>query len=289
MMYANGKLVALAFVVLLFMPGMEVAAQSNGAYPSSGQMTIWRARRMFNVVTGYRTTRNPLTIDRSSFRVTPDSIEFDAINRKNSGRQHFSINLRTLEPVSVNCKDHHGLFYCDLLNEAGKRLDPDLPLSHVFYSGPWGEICFRVKDKNYSDCFAPKTYDGELFVSAVNRLRAFAKDSTSPLRNPAEQAAAWRALATKPQLPEQVRLQRLLAEDAIKSKRPAMALYHYESGLEIDPTWPQGYFNAALIAAELGFYASAVEHMQSYLELVPDAPDAQSARDQIAIWQYKAK
>jgi len=23
--------------------------------------------------------------------------------------------------------------------------------------------------------------------------------------------------------------------------------------------------------------------------LIPDAPDAQSARDQIAIWQYKAK
>jgi hypothetical protein len=28
--------------------------------------------------------------------------------------------------------------------------------------------------------------------------------------------------------------------------------------------------------------------MQSYLELVPDATDAQSARDQIDLWRYKA-
>jgi hypothetical protein len=53
--------------------------------------------------------------------------------------------------------------------------------------------------------------------------------------------------------------------------------------------WPQGWFNAAVVAASLGYYADAAEHMQSYLELMPDAPDAQSARDQIAMWQYKAK
>ena len=29
--------------------------------------------------------------------------------------------------------------------------------------------------------------------------------------------------------------------------------------------------------------------MQAYLELMPDAADAQAARDQIAMWQYKAK
>jgi hypothetical protein len=29
--------------------------------------------------------------------------------------------------------------------------------------------------------------------------------------------------------------------------------------------------------------------MQSYLELVPNAPDAQSARDQVDLWQLKAK
>ena len=32
-----------------------------------------------------------------------------------------------------------------------------------------------------------------------------------------------------------------------------------------------------------------VEHMQNYLELLPNAPDAQSARDQLDLWQLKAK
>ena len=104
-----------------------------------------------------------------------------------------------------------------------------------------------------------------------------------------QQAAAWRAMATKPPIPEGVRLQRLLAEDALKKNQPEDALDHYENGLLAYPTWPQGWFNAALIAAELGRYADAVEKMQAYLELMPEAQDAQSARDQIAIWQYKAK
>jgi regulator of sirC expression with transglutaminase-like and TPR domain len=79
-----------------------------------------------------------------------------------------------------------------------------------------------------------------------------------------------------------------LAEDAVKNNKPVEALNDYEIGLQSCPTWPEGHFNAALIAAELGDFANAVEHMQSYLELVPNAPDAQAARDQITIWQHKA-
>jgi len=80
-----------------------------------------------------------------------------------------------------------------------------------------------------------------------------------------------------------------MAEEAVKANRPAEALGYFEAGIELYPTWPEGDFNAALIAGELGYYADAIEHMQAYLELVPDAADAQAARDQIAIWQYKAK
>jgi tetratricopeptide (TPR) repeat protein len=80
-----------------------------------------------------------------------------------------------------------------------------------------------------------------------------------------------------------------LAENAVKEKKLDDALEHYELGLDSCYTWPQGHFNAALIAAEIGFYEQAVEHMQSYLELVPDAPDAEAARDQIVIWRDKGK
>lgn len=282
----NAKSVALV-VIMLLIP-IIATAQSNNTLPSADQMTIWRARRMFSGVSDYREIRRAPKIDRSSFRVSQDSIEFDAAKSKGGTREHYSIDLRTLEPISVTCKDHHAWFYCELLNGWGKSLDRDLPLSRVFYSGPWGVLCVR-KTENYTECVTQLTYAGSMFASALSRMHTFANDAGAPLRTFKERAAAWRALTPKPAIPDDVRVQRLLAEDAIKSKSPAVALFHYESGLEIDPTWAQGYFNAALVAAELEVYAQAAEHMQSYLELVPDAPDAQSARDQIAIWQYKAK
>jgi len=274
------KLAALAIFILTLLCGIEAVSQSIEV-PSADQMTIWRARRVLTSGPEFGTTRRHLRIERSSLHITPESIEFDVSNPKEATRQHYSIDLRTLEDCPAECKDHHRVFFCTL-NGAKSPVDDDSLLGLLFYTGPLYKMCFS------SDCWALTTEDGQLFVSAVNRLRAFARDSASPLRNFNQQAAAWRALPSKPPLPEEVRLQRLLAEDAIKNKKPAIALFHYEHGLEIDPMWPQGYFNAALIAAEIGLYDQAVEHMQSYLELVPDAPDAQSARDQIVIWRDKA-
>jgi len=48
--------------------------------------------------------------------------------------------------------------------------------------------------------------------------------------------------------------QRIAAEDAIKNSHPDAAQEYYEEGLDLYPTWPEGHFNAALIAAELGDY-----------------------------------
>jgi regulator of sirC expression with transglutaminase-like and TPR domain len=114
-----------------------------------------------------------------------------------------------------------------------------------------------------------------------------ANDNGAALNQFREQAAAWRALATKPPLPDAVRIQRIAAEDAIKNNHPDAAMGYYETGLAQCPTWPEGQFNAALIGAELGDYTDAVEHMQNYLELLPNATDAQSARDKIDLWKYK--
>ena len=126
------------------------------------------------------------------------------------------------------------------------------------------------------------------YADAFNALRAFAKDSNAPLRNFPQLAAAWRAQATEPPIPKEVRVQRLMAEEAVKANKHAEALKYFETGIELYPALPEGSFNAALIAGELGFYADAVEHMQAYLELVPDAANAQAARDKILIWQTKA-
>jgi len=102
-------------------------------------------------------------------------------------------------------------------------------------------------------------------------------------------AAAWRALATKPPLSPEADRERLLAENAIKEKNLDSAINHYEGALELQPTWPAGWFNLALLYAEQKNYADATDAMKHYLELVPNAPDAKDAREQMIIWEDKAK
>jgi len=43
-----------------------------------------------------------------------------------------------------------------------------------------------------------------------------------------------------------------------------------------------------MIHGELKEYADAADCMKHYLELVPDAPDANDARNQMFIWEDKA-
>jgi tetratricopeptide (TPR) repeat protein len=123
----------------------------------------------------------------------------------------------------------------------------------------------------------------------LNSLHIYALGPTLPEDDFHKQALAWRALATKPALPDAVRVRRMMAEDAIKNKKPEDALRYYEQGIESYPMWPQGWFNAAVVAGELGRYDDAVEYMQNYLELVPDAKDAQTARDQMEMWKIRAQ
>jgi hypothetical protein len=132
------------------------------------------------------------------------------------------------------------------------------------------------------------------FVDAVNAIRYYSSgsdlaDDASPFAGFQEEARAWRALPVKPGLPEGVRRSQLLAEDAIKNKNFEEAVDYYEQGLNVSPLWPEGQFNAALLYGEMGIYGQAVIHMKRYLELKPDAPDTQAARDQIVIWQAKTR
>lgn len=132
------------------------------------------------------------------------------------------------------------------------------------------------------------------FVDAVNAIRYYSSgrdlaDDAPLFAGFQEEAKAWRALPVKPAIPEDVRRFQLLAEDAIKNKNFEVAVDYYEQGLDVSSLWPEGQFNAALLYGEMGIYGQAVIHMKRYLELRPDAPDTQAARDQIVIWQAKIR
>jgi hypothetical protein len=104
-----------------------------------------------------------------------------------------------------------------------------------------------------------------------------------------QQTAAWRAMATKPALSDEVIKKQLLAEDAVEHKNLRAAVTYYEAGVALDPTWAQGWFNAALLHAEQQDYFDAAVGMKHYLILLPDASDAVAAKTKVLLWEAKSE
>ena len=104
-----------------------------------------------------------------------------------------------------------------------------------------------------------------------------------------QKAAAWRAMNPKPPVSDEVTKKRLLAEDAVQEKNFAAAGDYYRAGSTIDPTWAPGWYNAAVISAELKNYSAAANYMKHYLILLPDAPDAAVAKEKVLLWEAKAE
>lgn len=129
------------------------------------------------------------------------------------------------------------------------------------------------------------------FSQALEHFWAMHGDMVRPGDDAAfrEKAVAWRALAVKPDLPEEVKKHNTLAEAYLQEKDLKGAVEHYKAGLKAYPTWPQGWFNLALLDGELGKYGDAAREMRFFLELTPDAPQAEGAKTKILIWDDKAQ
>lgn len=135
--------------------------------------------------------------------------------------------------------------------------------------------------------------DAEAFADAVNWMiwsnslegKAFLDRE---VQSRVQQLEAWKA-GTRPTMPEDAHQHQVLAENAVQEKNLKRAIDEYEAALQIFPTWPEGQFNLALVCGEMHDYPCAVEHMQNYVELAPDAPDAQAAKDKLIIWRDKVQ
>ncbi len=132
-----------------------------------------------------------------------------------------------------------------------------------------------------------KQADRDRFMDVIAALRYYFY--ARPFEDFQEKAKAWRALSAKPPLPEEVQRFRVLAEDAFQNKNFEKAVGYYEKGLAIEPMWPAGQFNAALLSAELEHYGKATRHIKRYLELCPDDKEARAAREKMYVWEEKTK
>jgi hypothetical protein len=279
----------LAGLFLALMPANKATAQSQYSSSPTDALSLWQARNaIFNankyltVVHWGKMTAQFYSVNPGSIKITATSLEFDGVDKK-GGTKHFQVNVKDLEKVSASC----GVQQCGLIPAAGKiTIQDNEAVPYVLWFGwyPTSGVNVCVRAENNAECL----HSAAWFAAALNGLHDTAiAYSVNPTYFP-QQAAAWRALTTKPPLADGARILRLAAEDAIKRQKPDEALNDFELGVQANPTWAQGWFNAALLAGELGFFADAADHMQNYLELLPDAADAKSARDQIDLWKYKA-
>lgn len=132
-------------------------------------------------------------------------------------------------------------------------------------------------------------------INFIDSLLTLKKASLAPDTEEADFAAfatsakTWLATTPRTAMSDDARTYKVLAEDAFKRKDFAAALDAYRDALNKYPMWPEGHYNAALLAAEIEDYELATQHMRRYLVLAPDAKDVTAAKDQLLLWQLKAK
>jgi len=144
--------------------------------------------------------------------------------------------------------------------------------------------------------------DGDLALAFSDLATAWSQ--TSELTFEDQSAAAevrkrllrdYPRLAEKPIPPEAARKYQVEAKSYIKSQSAPggdgfrNALASYQKLLDMAPWYPDAYYNAALVRAQLHDYAGAAQDMNVYLQLEPDAPDARVAQDKIYEWETKSK
>lgn len=135
------------------------------------------------------------------------------------------------------------------------------------------------------------TQAAQKLADALLTLKSASSDEaiTAAEKSFAELAAHYRAADPKPQPGEDVRRLEIQAEDAVRDKQFQRAADLYEKALDLAPWWPQGHFNRALLLETLGKYDLAIEEMQHYLALAPEAANARAAQDKIYSWQGRLK
>lgn len=110
-----------------------------------------------------------------------------------------------------------------------------------------------------------------------------------------EQVEAFRPVAEeylktsdKPEMTEEQHRYFVQGNALAQTRQAKKAIQLYNKAIAINPvTYPEGYYNLALIASLVNYYPFAVCCMKKYLMLVPDAEDARDAQDKIYGWEIQ--
>lgn len=216
----------------------------------------------------------------SQMQFDKESMKVTAVN--NSNKSAFSIDLSAVTSIQYN--------------------QTSAPLA-TFYTVQWYEFPYLAGGPNSTPGHIEWTavwttgpwHASQHFYYALRYLASYAEGAVTAKTDAAledfrPKAGAWSKLAVKPPMPKEAHDHQVLAVYAYKQKDLPKAINEYYQALNIDPYWPSGHYDLAMITSEIGGwkgYFMAIWNMQEYLMLVPDAPDAQAIQDNIVIWKDK--
>lgn len=261
-----------------------------------------KERYSFAVSTTY------VTSEATDIRVRNSGVEFAAPYSmggvREAGKVMVNFKKKTITPNRERCEvtaeDYLEVYRPDL-GKTTSRVSGNLAWGHdkIVYPTPLYSVAYLPDPEHAVDMFQCLAGNAAIlawtdeaaaraFADGFNRLLYAAyRNEMDPEFIAA--AKAWRGNPVQPPMSDEAERERILAENAIKERDLDSAVQHFENALEIQPMWPAGWFNLALIYAEQSKFADASDRMRHYLELVPDAADAKDARQQIVIWEDKAK
>lgn len=102
------------------------------------------------------------------------------------------------------------------------------------------------------------------------------------------QLAKYKEMPEKPAITEEQRKYIVQANAMNEEKDYISAIDYYNKAININPVaYPAGYYNLALLYAQITNFKSAISNMKKYLMLVPYAEDARKAQDKIYEWEAK--
>lgn len=128
----------------------------------------------------------------------------------------------------------------------------------------------------------------KLYEGALKEYHLLMEIST-PEEAEAYRSRVARIISQVPSLMElrgEARKYLLQAEVLFNQNKFEEALLDLDKALSHQPFNPQLYFNKALICEKLSNLEEAIQNMEIYLQLYPQAPNAQIVRDQIYKWRF---
>lgn len=101
-------------------------------------------------------------------------------------------------------------------------------------------------------------------------------------------ALDYRKKDPKPKLPQATIELKKQAESAAKAGRYNSAIDFYTEALSATPWWPYGHYNLAFLLEQQNRKDEAAGEMKKFLDLVPDAVEAEKAKEKIKFWTGKS-